>query len=91
MASPVHLKVTYHNIEGRLVIVNTDVDEENRVKEIMQKDLLTSVVALEAKIKGDLWDPVALNLEAHKDEFRPVPDGNFEFAQLRDNPSKSVL
>lgn len=45
MASPVHLKVTYHNIEERLVIVNADVDEAKRIKEIMHKDLLTLVVA----------------------------------------------
>lgn len=28
VASSVHLKVTYHNVEGRLVLMTADVDEE---------------------------------------------------------------
>lgn len=39
---PVHLEVTYHNMEGKSIVVMADLEEEKWIKEIILKDILAS-------------------------------------------------
>lgn len=68
--------------------MNADVDEEKRIKEIIQKELLELVVASKVEIKGYQECLDALGLDSHKDEVWSMLDGDFEFVQLRENPTR---
>lgn len=65
-------------------------DKAKRIKEIIQKDLLASVVASKAEIEGEPGNPDALKLDVHDDGAWSVLDGDFEYVTLRENPLGSV-
>lgn len=48
VASSFHLKVTYHNMKGRSILVTTNIDEAKLIKLIVQKDLLASAITSKA-------------------------------------------
>lgn len=52
MASLVHVKLTYHGEEGRSGTVSTNRDEAKQIKEIIQKDILASTLALEVEAEA---------------------------------------
>lgn len=85
-----HLKVMYLIKKKRPVLAATNEVEAKRIKEVTQRYLLVSTMTSKAKIRGKMTDPRGFDLDDCEDEVRPMPDGNFEFVQLKEDPTRSV-
>lgn len=81
MASPVYLKISYHNEEGKTIVINANLKKVSCIKDIILKDILaSSAMVEEGPGKADMFD-----LDARKDEVRLVSYEDFEVVQLYNN------
>ncbi|CAI8614033.1 unnamed protein product [Vicia faba] len=86
VASLIHLKEAYHDMEGKLIVVNADPEEAKRIKEIILKDIfVSSVEAKESPRNVNIFE-----LDALEDKVKPLCDNEFEAIQLNDNPFRSI-
>lgn len=72
VASPVHLKIIYHDMEGKSNVTSTDLEEARRIKEIIQKNIL----ALSAEVEEGPENINMFDMDIREDEVRPVPTGS---------------
>lgn len=75
-------KIIYHNNVKKSVALNTGLKSARRIREVILDNLLAiSTMLKECSGRVDMVD-----LDVHEDGVRPIPDGNFKFIQLNDNP-----
>ncbi|KAI5421603.1 hypothetical protein KIW84_045144 [Lathyrus oleraceus] len=67
-------KVSYHDKEGKLTTVSTDLEEEEWIKELTLEDIL----ALVGGTKEGSRDTNTFNLDAREVEVWPIPNGEFK-------------
>lgn len=68
------MKVSYHDKEGKLTTVTTDLEEEEWIKELTLEDILTLV----GGTKEGSRDTNTFNLDAREVEVWPIPNGEFK-------------
>lgn len=77
VAFTVHLKITCHDEQGTLVMINANLHEAKRIQRGIHEEILSSTSK----------NCDRFNLEVHENKIRPTPDGEFRFVKLGDNSS----
>lgn len=74
MDSLVHLKVAYYTCKGKPGVINANLNEVRRIREVTFKNLIISSVVEEVALRRANM----LDFETRKDEVRPIADGDLE-------------
>lgn len=75
VALPVHLKITYHDVEGRLVAIIVDFKEARWILVHLSGDILALILGAYEE-QGNY---ATYELDPRKVEVRPIPNIEFEF------------
>ncbi|GAU49855.1 hypothetical protein TSUD_129970 [Trifolium subterraneum] len=82
VSSTIHLKLKYYTKDGQVATINGDIEAARRCFEAASKNLNYVERKQEKKaIKDDLLI---------KENYRPIPDGEFELVPLGEDPTKGV-
>lgn len=86
VASDIHLKVTYHNNARKPIVLNDKLRTKRHICNDILRNLLATTTVLEEALRE--LDMVELNVRG--DKILLVPNEDFEFVQLDDNPTRLV-
>lgn len=84
--NPVHIKVTYHDRDGRSTIVSTDLEESKQIKELVLRDILVST----SGAGENMGNTNTFDLDTHEDKLIPTWNNEFKYIHLSDNLARSV-
>ncbi|GAU19161.1 hypothetical protein TSUD_89260 [Trifolium subterraneum] len=89
VSSTIHLKLKYYTKDGQVATINGDIEVVRRCFEAASKNLHYVVTPKkkkeETKLPGAIKDELLI-----KENYRPIPDGEFELVPLGEDPTKGV-
>ncbi|GAU37149.1 hypothetical protein TSUD_293060 [Trifolium subterraneum] len=83
VSSTIHLKLKYYTNDGRVATINGDIEAARRCFEVASKNL-NYVKERKQEKKAIKYDLLI------KENYRPIPDGEFELVPLGEDPTKGV-
>ncbi|GAU49235.1 hypothetical protein TSUD_183260 [Trifolium subterraneum] len=99
VSSTIHLKLKYYTKDGQVATINGDIEAVWRCFEAASKNLNSVVMPKKKKKETKLPSVNSISTEdgkAIKDDllikenYRPIPDGEFELVPLGEDPTKGV-
>ncbi|GAU49214.1 hypothetical protein TSUD_369830 [Trifolium subterraneum] len=95
VSSTIHLKLKYYTKDGQFATINGDIEAARRCFEAASKNLNSVVTPkekkAETKLPGRKQEKKASKDDLLiKENYRPIPDGEFELVPLGDDPTKGV-
>ncbi|GAU40449.1 hypothetical protein TSUD_397690 [Trifolium subterraneum] len=88
VSSTIHLKLKYYTKDGQVATINGDIEAVRLCFEAASKNL-NSVVTPKKK-KADVKLPGMNSISAEEENYRPIPDGEFELVPIGEDPAKGV-